>query len=139
MKRMLKQSFFALALIFCANVQAQDITINPFLNTPSRVVFKDQGPSSSNYSLVLRKFLKHSESTTWEPIRTIKDKIGQSHLRLQQFYRGVKVSTGIYIIHTKENAILSINGTFVPEDLLQGKQEIDSEEAIEKILISFHP
>ncbi|MDG1098610.1 MAG: M4 family metallopeptidase [Bacteroidia bacterium] len=137
MKRMLKQSFFALALIFCANVQAQDITINPFLNTPSRVVFKDQGPSYSNYSLVLRKFLKHSESTTWEPIRTIKDKIGQSHLRLQQFYRGVKVSTGIYIIHTKENAILSINGTFVPEDLLQGKQEIDSEEAIEKMLISF--
>jgi gliding motility-associated-like protein len=133
----LKISFLTFVALFFTSIYAQLITTNKVLNTPSRVVFEDEMPSLENYSLVLKKYLKHSVNTTWEPIRTFNDQLGQSHLRLQQYHNGIKVNTGVYIIHSKADKILSINGTYVPELVLKGSKILSSAESIEKMLQSF--
>ncbi|UII33495.1 M4 family metallopeptidase [Fulvivirga ulvae] len=40
------------------------------------------------------------------------DKLGFEHTRYQQFYKGIKVEFGTYIIHSKDGIVSSMNGDF---------------------------
>lgn len=43
-------------------------------------------------------------------LRTEKDQLGMVHYRYGQTYKGVLVKTGVYIAHSKENKVVSMNG-----------------------------
>ncbi|MBL6444977.1 M4 family metallopeptidase [Fulvivirga sp. 29W222] len=44
--------------------------------------------------------------------RAFVDKLGFEHTRYQQFYKGIKVEFGAYIVHSKDGVVSSMNGDF---------------------------
>jgi bacillolysin len=47
--------------------------------------------------------------------KVIKDSIGSSHVRLNQFYQGLPVFGAQLVVHMNDRGITSINGQYVPE------------------------
>lgn len=45
----------------------------------------------------------------------INDELGQTHIRLQQRYRGLRVIGGRMIVHMQKERVIGVNGNFVPE------------------------
>jgi Zn-dependent metalloprotease len=43
------------------------------------------------------------------------DELGQTHVRLQQRYRGLRVVGGNTIVHLKGDRVIGVNGDFIPE------------------------
>jgi Zn-dependent metalloprotease len=60
----------------------------------------------------LKSFLKVSNNNDYVLTSVQEDRIGQSHYRYAQYFNGVRVETGVFIIHRNANGIISINGEF---------------------------
>ena len=72
-------------------------------------------------------FLKILEKQT-----TLSDNKGKIiHEQFQQYYKGIKVEGGIYIVHSVDNKIVGVNGEFIQIDNLQCKPSITSKEAFD--------
>lgn len=67
---------------------------------------------SSKADQVLQEYLSTQEEDELRPRQELTDKLGFKHVRYQQFYKGVKVEYGTYIVHEKDGTILSMNGDF---------------------------
>ncbi len=68
-------------------------------------------PSSKEYALSqFEKLYKLDKNYSYQTIRTTTDVTGMSHERLQQFYKGIKIEFGVFIIHSKEGKVVSVNG-----------------------------
>jgi len=121
-------ALFALMAIFsCSPLlgQQQEIRYNENLQTPSWVEFRHQLPLVSNWEAILLKLSGQSEKTTWEIYSQLRDELGQTHFRLNQYFQGVELESGTGILHTFNQNILAFNGEIIPENKLQGKVVMD--------------
>jgi hypothetical protein len=48
-------------------------------------------------------------------VKTDTDSVGFSHVRFDQFYKGVKVFGAQLIVHMNDNGITAVNGDFIPD------------------------
>jgi len=78
---------------------------------------------------ILRKLTGVSDQTNWKIYQVFEDELGQVHYKIKQYYNGVELKTGMGIIHTSKNKILSINGEFIPENLLKGTFQLSVDKA----------
>jgi len=86
--------------------------------------------TSDAKSLIREKLdLSFNESLT--RIKTESDAIGFTHERYQQFVQGVKVEFGIYIVHSKDNLIKSMNGELFETTNLNFNPTLSSEQGFQ--------
>src|SRR5262249_2258519 len=63
------------------------------------------------------------------------DRLGQTHVRLQQKYRGLRVVGGELIVHLKGERIIGVNGRFIPDIGMDTTPAIPAENAVETALL----
>lgn len=88
---------------------------------PKFIYVKGGKTSSDLESLFSEYIINHpfyfsttSELPEWKTKAIITDEVGMTHLKTQQFYKGVRVWNGELIAHFKNNSLESINGNIVP-------------------------
>ena len=84
---------------------------------PSLIVFT----KSSNYSLsqskqLLKQQLKLGQYDDFKKIKSETDKMGYVHEKHQQYFKGVKVEFGTYMLHSKKGKVESMSGEFYDTD-----------------------
>ncbi|MEM7039255.1 MAG: hypothetical protein AAF570_19925, partial [Bacteroidota bacterium] len=47
-------------------------------------------------------------------LESFDDQLGMQHFRLQQTYKGLPVEGSMYIIHTRNGKVVSVNGEYYP-------------------------
>lgn len=125
MARNLLKTTFLLAFGCSLFLNAQDTNtiasrVSDNNGQPKLVVFN----KSANYRLnepmkVLREQLKLSSDDSYTRLRSEVDKVGFTHEKYQQFYKGLKVEFGTYTLHAKSGKVSSISGEYYEiEDIL---------------------
>ena len=80
-------------------------------NLPDYVRFRaDSRLTSKDFEPWARKAFGLSPSMGFEKISSYTDQLGHVHIRYQQTYAGTPIFGGIYIVHTKNDLIYSVNG-----------------------------
>ncbi len=72
------------------------------------------------------------ENTTLLQENSETDELCITHIRYAQFYKGVKVNGGIWVLHVKDNQVISGNGRIYPSRDLAIANPISSEQALRK-------
>lgn len=68
-------------------------------------------PSSKDFAISkFEKLYKLDKNYSYQTIRTTTDVTGMSHERLQQYYKGIKIEFGVFIVHSKDGKAVSVNG-----------------------------
>ncbi|HAF28623.1 MAG TPA: peptidase M4 [Bacteroidales bacterium] len=80
--------------------------------SPKFIQLENAVEFNSKSSELLTEMLNLKQDETYVLNRSEKDKLGQSHYRYQQYYYGVKVEHGNYIVHTKGTKATSLNGDY---------------------------
>lgn len=102
---------FALFSLFSLSVSAQEnVSYNEDNAIQKTISFTD---STLNKEDAIREFFKSYKlngENTYKLIRVTTDAAGYKHERFQQYYKGIKVEYGVFIVHSKDEVVMSING-----------------------------
>jgi Zn-dependent metalloprotease len=80
-----------------------------------------------------KHLLQGTAAEDFEPIGTMRDDIGQTHVRLQQRLNGLPVFGAEYIVHADaDGSVYAMNGRFVPGRDLPRHAELNGWSAIER-------
>jgi len=82
----------------------------------------------------LRPLLRATGGEEVAPARTERDELGQLHVRLQQFHRGLPVIGGEIVVHADEatGEVRVVNGRFVPAEGLPVRALVGAQSALLK-------
>jgi len=117
-------AYLLIVIVLCAgsafsqeNIKSQilDGNGNPrFIQLESAVEFNSK---SSDF---LRQTLNLEQNESFVLNRYEDDKLGQSHYRYQQYFNGVKVEHGDYVVHAKGTKATSLNGDYkkIPQNFI---------------------
>ncbi len=116
---------------FAQQVEKQVIDRNGF---PAFVKYdtKVKSFSKSETKDVLSGIFNMTKNDEFKSLRSEKDQIGYTHERFQQYYKGIKVEKGVYIVHSREGAIESLSGEYKLINEINTSPSISASEAIEK-------
>ncbi|UII28631.1 M4 family metallopeptidase [Fulvivirga maritima] len=100
------------------------------------LVFDTQRKSvrTSEVQNVFRNQLGLTEGHELRVARSIKDSDGAEHIRYQQYYKGIRVEDGNYIVHSKNGAIKSMNGEYAPFEKMDITASISGSVALNKAM-----
>ena len=87
--------------------------------------------SASNFFQEFASIFHLTANDKFELFNTEKDNIGFTHYSFQQYYKGVLVQGGQYLLHEKEGKLVSANGNFYSDLSLLSNATITSETAID--------
>lgn len=87
--------------------------------------------SASNFFQEFASIFHLTANDKFELFNTAKDNIGFSHYSYQQYYKGVLVQGGQYLLHEKDGKLFSANGNFYSDLSLLSNATISSEAAID--------
>jgi len=93
---------------------------------------KDHAVPLSNKDIWLKKILKIDERSALTEMNVLRDKLGMTHYKYQQYVNAIPVEGGVYILHTKDNYILSANGNYYSSINIGTSPSITAETAIQK-------
>jgi len=79
---------------------------------PKFVQFENAVEFNSKSGDLLKDVLNLGQDEAYVLNNTEKDKLGQVHYRYQQYYNGIKVEHGTYIVHTNGVKAISLNGDY---------------------------
>ncbi len=77
----------------------------------------------------LRQVFRLGDESSWKLIGDEKDQLGNLHYRYQQAWNGVPIRDAIFILHTRNGKIFSVNGTLYPEISLLNQPTMSSNTA----------
>lgn len=121
----------AFFIAYSANTQnINSIKIGPAFNKK----IKNKGINKENSFELIQDFINDDISfkKIKEKSTPLKNQEGQlTHEKYQQYYNGIKVENGIYMIHSNENKIVSVNGNIVPIKEANCNPNITDNEALE--------
>ncbi|WP_420571441.1 M4 family metallopeptidase [Kordia sp.] len=95
-------------LIFCSLFVLQ-ISAQEAISVNKRVKFTKEISPEKAKGEFLQKF-NLDDNNTFQTTIVNQDRSGMKHERMQQYYNGIKVEFGTLVIHSKNNAVKSING-----------------------------
>ena len=84
----------------------------------------------SKFKIWMNSFLKNPENTEFLLLNTYSDKFGFIHYKYQQVYNKYPVEDAVFVLHVKENKIISFSGNLYPNIKVQNAIFISPEEAI---------
>ncbi|NOQ27943.1 MAG: T9SS type A sorting domain-containing protein [Bacteroidales bacterium] len=73
---------------------------------------KAKSVSKSETKAVLSSLFSMTSNDEYKTIRSEKDQIGYTHERFQQYFKGIKVEHGVYVVHSQNGAIESLSGEY---------------------------
>lgn len=79
---------------------------------PSYIDFQDGTISQKDFYSISRELFHMQFSDSWKLIRTDRDDLNMNHHRIQQYYNGVLVEQGEFILHERNSFLVSANGFF---------------------------
>ncbi len=114
---------------------AQFVRFDNRTPAPLFVSFRDNSfvPASATTS-IMKEVLQLNSNDSWQLIRTDHDELGMQHHRYQQYYRGIPVQTGEYIVHERQGVIKSMNGVFYKSLPATTSPVIGETEALDRAL-----
>ncbi len=94
---------------------------------------------STNYSLqnakqIIKENLKMSTKDNLIKIKTEKDKLGFTHEKYQQTFKGIKVEFGTYTVHAKNGSIKSMNGELFSTKEINTTPSISKQTALNRAI-----
>ncbi|MEO8085317.1 MAG: PKD domain-containing protein [Bacteroidota bacterium] len=90
---------------------AEKITTGNRSDLPESIQFrKDAQPEFGNFSIWAHNTLKLSADNDFILLNADKDKLGYTHYRFRETYKGFPVEATMYIVHVLNGKIVSING-----------------------------
>jgi len=113
--------------------QASLIRIHPGSAAPSFIAFKENFsvPSSAIFQHLAKTF--HSgPHDGWQLLKKENDRLGFTHTRFRQLYKGLRVTRGEYIVHEKDGKVRSVNGQFFEGITLDVQPKLSEQEALQK-------
>ncbi|MBK9045920.1 MAG: M4 family metallopeptidase [Bacteroidetes bacterium] len=114
---------------------AQFVRFDDRTPAPLFVSFRDNSyvPASAT-TAIMKEVLQLSSNDSWQLIRTDHDELGMQHHRYQQFYKGIPVQTGEYIVHEQQGVIKSMNGVCYKTLPVATNPVIGESEALDRAL-----
>lgn len=107
-------------------------------NTISHIKYEaSKAPALSDKSF-LRRSLSLSAENSFVEINRTTDKLGMQHIRLQQYYQGIPIEGKVYIIHSKNEKILSANGSYQQDVAMEIAPQISKSKAYKIALLYFN-
>ena len=102
---------FVATISFAQVIEKQELDRN---GNPTFVKFdtKSRSYTKSETKAVLSSIFEMTKNDEYKSLRSEKDQIGITHERFQQYYKGIKVENGIYIVHSRNGAIESLSGEY---------------------------
>jgi Zn-dependent metalloprotease len=82
----------------------------------------------------LGSILKSKPNDELRPEKEWKDELGMTHKKFRQYYKGIRVEQGEYLVHGKGEQIEYINGSFEPVSLSSIKPGLPEKQALNKAL-----
>ncbi|MBI9052801.1 MAG: M4 family metallopeptidase [Bacteroidales bacterium] len=122
--------FLAVAT-FAQEIEKEQLDRNGY---PTFVKFdaKQKAASKSETKAVLSSILKMTKSDEFKTLRSEDDRLGFTHERFQQYYKGIKVENGVYIVHSRNGVIESLSGEYKLIKEISVAPSISSENATKK-------
>jgi Zn-dependent metalloprotease/DNA-binding beta-propeller fold protein YncE len=80
------------------------------------------------------KTYRLSNENTFQPFRTYHDRIGQTHYRFKQYYKGIEVVNCQYLLHEKDGLVHHAHGAIVPDLNLSVSPTLTEAEALQRAL-----
>ena len=116
---------------------ASQVFVNEKRNTISFIRLKeDQQVSEKNAKDWLQHdVLKLSPDGNLIQYQQFNDKVGYSHIRYREYYKGVPVEYGVYYVHSKGGTVKSANGEWYNGISLSTKPSITSNQAYLVVLL----
>lgn len=136
----MKQKLFTL-IILCfvarthitAQTQEWNVIQRSENGTPSFINFDPiTGVTNINFKEKFKKEFNLQPNDDFSLLRSTSDKLGFTHYKYNQTYKGIKVFGAVYTINEKENFIVSASGKFVPNLSIDINPTISKETAIQK-------
>jgi Zn-dependent metalloprotease len=110
---------------------ATKVRLNEQTNLPKYIEFDESVNMTVNEAIdFLSKNANLGSETTFELIRRNSDPLGFTHHRYQQLINGVPVIAGIYLFHTKDGRVQSMNGEVFQIENNSEQATISKEKAI---------
>lgn len=124
-------ALFISAYTFAQQVERELLDRNGY---PTFVKFdtKKQAATKSDTKTILASIFNSSKSEEFKTIRSEQDQIGFTHERFQQYYNGIKVENGVYIVHSRNSVIESLNGEYKLIKDINTTASLTTEEATKK-------
>ncbi|HAF28980.1 MAG TPA: peptidase M4, partial [Bacteroidales bacterium] len=121
---------FLSAATFAQEIEKQQIDRN---GKPTFVKFdtKVKSVSKTETKAVLSSVFNMTKNDEYKSLRSEKDQIGYVHERFQQYYQGIKVENGVYIVHSREGVLEALSGEYKLINNISVTPSISANEAIE--------
>ncbi len=111
MKKNLLKLVLSTSILFSLSSKGQTIAKGMSGMYPESVDFKNSPyPFKSGAVIIADENGKLSTNTSAKLKNADKDDLGMEHYRYQQSYQGISVEHATYILHVKNNAVISENG-----------------------------
>ncbi|MFQ5335777.1 MAG: hypothetical protein ACE5DN_06855, partial [Flavobacteriales bacterium] len=103
--------------------------------TPSFISFAAGGkPSAGEAVAVAMAMLHPGGDNALHEISTQRDRLGFTHHRLAQYYKGIAVEDGFWFVHERDSRVESMNGRFIPGIRLNVSPMVSEQSAVERAL-----
>ncbi|MEP7265609.1 MAG: M4 family metallopeptidase, partial [Bacteroidota bacterium] len=107
--------------------------------SPSYVQFSEGRIRSAASSFeALRTALAMTNSDAFTEVKSESDENGMQHRRLQQYYNGIPVETGQYILHESKGSLIAANGKFYHNLKTTTNPSITEQQALDISLQDIH-
>lgn len=91
--------------------------------------------SMLNPAPFFQKLLPLRKEDDLKQVTSVKDELQMTHTRYQQFFKGVKVEGGEYVIHAREGIVETVNGNYEPVPVsLHVAPSIRADQALERAI-----
>ncbi len=136
MKRIL---LFLVGIFLFANLQAQEVEkLYVGQNgTPNFIKFntKNKAAALTDAQTVLKTYVFVQSGDEAKKLSTSQDKLGFTHEKYQQYYKGIKVEHGLYSVNKRGSVIESMNGEYVfVKDNFRTSPVLSEDAALQKAL-----
>jgi Zn-dependent metalloprotease len=111
-------------------VSAEKIEYSIYSSIPSQVKFKkEDGLPFSQVQSYLASFFEGEQQFSLKLVDTQKDQLGFIHYRYQEVLDGVPVSFAYYVVHSKNDFVVSMNGLLF-DNIKKNSSKISMSEAL---------
>jgi len=119
------------------NLEGAKIDFNSSVtNLPLQVSFYESMHLSENdFTNWMKKEMVQSNDATFETIKTTYDKLGFTHHKLQQYYKGYKIDGAEIVSHSKNHQMVSFNGDWFKNITPNNSISISETEALQFALL----
>ncbi len=107
--------------------QTEDTNKNGVINN---IQFKAKQPAIQEAQNILRSQLHMNDADKLVLAKKIKDHLGFTHDKYQQYHNGIKVEFGTYTVHSKNGKIQTMNGDYFPTEGINIAPTLSEDQAL---------